>query len=188
MNRVFESVLNTQVYAHYVSACRGDQIPNRRDLDLFTRPGDLPYLYIVDVLARDADTSFKIRLMGTGMVDILRHEGTGQLVRDLPLGGLELSWHDTLLYLLAQRRPIVAIDRLVLSTGLTIALEHLALPLSRDGETIDQVLGAIAFLGYSHERVTAAEDDIGWSDVAAVHVPKRFVLPSAGTAGPQGEG
>lgn len=182
MNRVFESVLNTQVYNHYVGACHEDQVPSRRDLDLFTRPGDLPYLYIVDVIARDDDTSFKIRLMGTGMVDILRHEGTGQLVRDLPLGGLEQSWRDTLLYLLEQRRPIVAIDRLILSTGLAIELEHLALPLSRDGDTIDQILGAIAFLGYSHERVTAADDDIGWSDVAAVHVPKRFVVPRPGAS------
>lgn len=139
------------LYASYDDARRGDRIPTRADIDVFARPQALPYIYIVDAIRGDGTSRFRVRLMGTGLVAHLRRECTGQFVRDLPLNGWQLEWSEVLQRAMATRRPVVSAARLPLSDGLRLATEHVSLPLSKDGETVEQILGAVAFLGYAHE-------------------------------------
>jgi len=114
--------------------------------------------------------------MGTKLVDIIKHEGTGQFTRELPLGGWEREWRKTLLYVMDNSRPAVALDILKLPNGLEMELEHLALPLSDDGKTVSHILGAIDFLGYDYQAISEKTKDILWSDIVDIEVPKRLII------------
>jgi len=147
---------NKNVYARYCQAWRADRAPTRRDIDVFSLPRALPNIYIVEVLRGAGGDRFRVRLMGTGLVDRLKHECTGQFVRDLPLGGWEDDWRDALASVTQAGRPQISMDRARLPDGLCLTIEHVILPLSRDGTTIDEILGSMAFLGYEHEAEPAA--------------------------------
>jgi hypothetical protein len=175
---IFESDLNAKVFSLYDRLRKGSEFPTWQQFQshALRLPKELPYIYVVDVVEQDGETRFQFRLMGTGLTDILRQEGTGKFVRDLPLGGWENIFRETLLHAYGARRPAIAIDVLKHTNGLEISLEHMALPLADDGNEISHIVGAVDFLGYSQDDIATLGEKINWGQINEVEVPKRLLI------------
>ena len=176
MQKIFESDRIAKVYSLYDRSKNSSDIPSRKDVDLLRLPRDLPYVYISDVMGTDNGSRFKFRFMGTGLVEILKQEATGKFIVDLPLGGWEVEWRKTLMFVVETKRPTVAVDNFTLPNGLSLVLEHLALPLSDTGGEITHILGAIEFLGFDYDRIKSLSEKVDWDDIQKIEVPKRVVI------------
>lgn len=175
---VLESDKNAKIFAYYQSKRDQSRLPSWADIeeDLFDFPKELPYLYVVDLENKNGGTRFKFRLWGSGIVAILKHEGTGNFVRELPLGGWENELRSTLLHVYKSKRSAVSVDILNSANGLSLELEHLAMPLSDDGANISHILGCIDFLGYDHAKLLEMTQEVNWDELVAIDVPKRLII------------
>jgi len=173
---VFESTRNASVYAYYIGACGENAMPRRQDIDPARMKAQLPYIYMVQVVRDESAPRFKFRLMGTELVNVLKQDGTGAFVRDLDLGGWEKEWRACLMYAAEAKVPVVALDKVTHESGLLVNVEHLAMPLSEDGDTVDRVFGALDFLGFRETGVEQALSEVNWSQLENVEVPKRLII------------
>jgi hypothetical protein len=72
--------------------------------------------------------------------------------------------------------PVVAVDKIKLSNGRELEVEHLALPLSDDEVTVDRVIGAIDFLVLPESELKDVLAKLDWSATKHVDVPKRLMI------------
>ena len=151
-------------------------MPARAEVDPSKLKRQLPYLYIAQVTRQDGDHFFKISLMGTELVEILKQEGKDRYVRELDLGGFESSWRQSLLYALSTKAPTVAVDRVHMKTGLVVELEHLVMPLSDNDQDVDRFIGCLDFLGHDDAWIRERLDHVDWSTVIDLELPKRLVI------------
>lgn len=174
---VFESDRNASVYAHYVTTRQNRAMPRREDIDPSRIVRQLPYVYMVRVVHHaDGDVSFRITLMGTELVAILKQEGKDRFVRELKLGGFEKVWRESMLCCLEHKIPLVAIDSVNMSSGLLVEFEHLALPLSENGTDVDRIFGCFDFPRVGEEWIEANLDQVQWDPANTVDVPKRLLI------------
>ena len=176
MQNVFESERVENVYTLYDRSRNSSDITSKKSIDLLKLPRDIPYIYISDIVDTDNGLRFRFRFMGTGLVEILKQEATGKFIADLPLGGWELEWRKTLIFVVETRRPAVAVDKFSLPNGISLAIEHLALPLSDNGDQITHVLGTIEFLGFDYDRIKSLSQKVEWDDIQKIDVPKRMAI------------
>lgn len=174
---VFESDRNAAIYAYYITA-RGERaMPTRGDIEPSRLKKHLPYVYIVQALRQEHDdVRFRITLMGSELVEVLKQNGTGRFIRELDLGGFEHVWRDSILSTFNSGRPVVALDRLTMKSGLEIDLEHLVLPLSEDGKQVDRIFGCFDFPRRSDAWIKDNLEQVEWSDSIQVEVPKRLLI------------
>lgn len=102
----------------------------------------LPLVFILDI--EDRPRRYRIRLMGTGIVNRFGGEFTGRYMDELDFGAAKarvLADYD----LVADRvAPHLAVsDYVQKKSGLRIQAERLALPMSSDGHRADRILGAV---------------------------------------------
>lgn len=126
--------------------CAGDALPGRAAIDLTEIIVHLPWLFMAEVCDGGAD--YRYRLIGTSIVKANDSDATGRSFRELytdpaALDGARLGFDracDTRapVYIRGRAlwRPDWAYDR----------FEAVLLPLASDGNTIDAVLGEIAYL------------------------------------------
>jgi hypothetical protein len=176
MRQVLESRRVAAVYGHYVAARGNRRMARRRDIDPASIRQQLPYLYIVQVERSGGELHFRFRLMGTELVHVFKREGTGGYVRELELGGWEVEWRNSLVYAVETKVPVVAVDKIKLSNGRELEVEHLALPLSDDEVTVDRVIGAIDFLVLPESELKDVLAKLDWSATKHVDVPKRLMI------------
>ncbi len=177
MISVFESGRTARLFQHYKSLCGSRDMPSRAELDPADFKHHLPYVYIAKIVDRGAgDIGFQITLMGTELVYVFKQDFTGKLVRDIDLGGLEGVWRTSLLHAFEHRTPMVALDRVRLSNGTELDLEHLALPLADDHRTIDRMFGCFDFPRLNDDWLKQNAAQIDWSKKARVRVPKRLLI------------
>jgi hypothetical protein len=77
------------------------------------------------------------------------------------------------------QHPVVAIHRLEIAQRLPIEIEHLALPLSTDGATVDRLIGAIDLLNTDRAALTDELSRIEWSSTRKIGEDVRIVLRHA---------
>lgn len=176
LKKVFESNRISSVYSYYITVRRDKSMPSRSDVDPAAIKRQLPYVYMCQVEDTEEGPSFRLRLMGTELVDVLREEGTGRYIRELNLGGYEVTWRESALAAYQARCPIVSVDSIELKSGFSVDAEHLMLPLSDDGQHVSRLLGAIDFLGYTDEEVARVFEQVDWADLDKVDVPKRLLI------------
>jgi hypothetical protein len=128
-------------YRYWDSKRRGRAMPARSDLDPMEMRRWLPGVILVDVLENPKRLIY--RVVGTRSVDMRDSEVTGQPVEQGRHG-------DKLPHVLENYRLVVEEKKLVYDWDgtksrhdSTLATEVLMLPLSSDGETVDQVISFI---------------------------------------------
>jgi len=134
------------VYEHWRRMAAGRPMPTRRDLDPVDIPRLLPYLMLVEVLPGGR---YRYRLIGTANVREHGMNATGLHV-DEALKGAEYKAHVLRLYdeCVRERRPVYS-ESLFLSDAGGAIERHtkvIFLPLSADGQAVNQVLVAQVFL------------------------------------------
>jgi hypothetical protein len=151
-------------------------MPKRLDIDPALIKQELPYVYIAQVMRDEAGVWFRFRLMGTKLVEHLKQEGTGRMLLDLQIGGWEVEWRKNLLQVTKMKLPVVDESTITTETGLKLDIEHLAMPLSEDGVTVDRVLGAIDFYNMSAQNLAEALPALDWNAISNFELEKRIII------------
>lgn len=180
MRLVLASKRNAHVYAHWVTACGMQTMPNRQQMQPDVIPLDLlpelPYIYIAEVMRDQLETWFKFRLMGTSLAERLRQDGTGKMLLELQIGGWEEEWRRNLVYAVQMKLPVVDESTITTLNGTTLNIEHVALPLSEDGENVDRIFGSIDFLSHTEEQLVAMLPELDWKHISSVELGKRIII------------
>jgi hypothetical protein len=180
MRLVLASLKNSRVYAHWVKACGTKTMPNRQSMQPDVIPVDLlpelPYIYIAEVMRDDLGTWFKFRLMGTGLTERLKQDGTGKMLLDLQIGGWEEEWRKNLVHAVQMKMPVVDESTITTEKGLRIELEHLALPISEDGANVNRIFGSIDFFGVTDAQLKDAIPELDWKKISSVELAKRIII------------
>ncbi len=180
MRLILASKRNAHVYAHWVSACGKKAMPNRRDMQPDVIPAELlpelPYIYIAEVMRDELGTWFKFRLVGTSISERLQQDGTGKMLLDLQIGGWEEEWRRNLVYTVQMKLPVVDESSITTQTGIKLAVEHVALPLSEDGTTVDRIFGSIDFFSHSENELRAMLPQLDWKKISSIELGKRIII------------
>jgi hypothetical protein len=138
-----ESATLRRLYADWDAQRRGRPFPARADFD------PLDYKYIVGNLSlldvHHAPLRFHYRLHATNVAQRLGYELTGKSLEANPDADARTLIREHFSAVVEGRAPIAARHRFIASDGRDVNHESLVLPLSRDGETIDMLMSALAF-------------------------------------------
>jgi hypothetical protein len=180
MRLVLSSRRNAHVYAHWVTASGTKPMPNRNEMQPDVIPLDLlpelPYIYIAEVMRDELGTWFKFRLMGTGLTERLKQDGTGKMLLDLQIGGWEEEWRKNLVSTVQMKLPVVDESTIKTEAGLVLEIEHLALPISEDGINVDRIFGSIDFFGATEAQLRDMIPELDWKKISSVELAKRIII------------
>jgi len=127
----------------YWQAKRGDRLmPSRTDINPSEMQAFLPHTMLIDVVF-DAQrgTRFRLRLVGTYVVDGYGVEVTGKYLDELDLGEQRDKLIEACLHSVKRKKPAYRSGELRHHiTNENIHYERLGLPLSSDGETVNILL------------------------------------------------
>jgi hypothetical protein len=132
------------LYAHWQKRRGARKAPSRSDIDPVDIPYLLPHIYLVDI-ERGDHLSFRIRLMGTHLVQVFGKDYTRRLLREVDLDDhtqIILAEYKTVAETMA---PICNKHKFVNHSGRPFDYDRLLLPLSSDGEMVSHLLGGMTF-------------------------------------------
>jgi len=127
----------------YWQAKRGDRLmPSRADINPVEMQAFLSHTMLIDVLIHAQDEiRFRMRLVGTHVVDGYGGEITGKYLDEIDLGDQRDKLIEACLHSVNGKKPAYLSGKLRHKiTGEIIAYERLGLPLSSDGETVNILL------------------------------------------------
>jgi len=177
---VLTSSCNAHIYAHWLLARGTKKMPCRREFQPDVIPFDLsrelPQIYIAEIHGVGSAAEFRFSLMGTLLVDRLKQDATGKNLSQLKLGGFEEEWRRSLAFALQTKMPVVSESQIVSASGMRVDLEHLAVPLSEDGEHVDRILGSIDFMKAVDVEALRRIREMDWDTIASHELAKRIVV------------
>lgn len=121
----------------------GRLMPRRRDIDPPELREVLAHLQITEVV--EAGRRFRYRLVGTAIVQAFGAEFTGKYVDELVSGERDSFVHACYRAVCASRRPAFVRSKYITTKNVDLTANRVLLPLSEDGETVSQILGALTF-------------------------------------------
>jgi hypothetical protein len=137
----FKTRVVRESYEYWLSKCRGDRLPRRRDI----RPEEiarlLPHIFLVDV-AGDPP-SFKFRLVGTQITQWAAGEYTGVTVNEAEYGPNWRRVYDSYLQAVRTRAPVYSEYSAPWMEREFLFYERIIAPLSEDGATVSMLFGAL---------------------------------------------
>lgn len=127
-------------------------MPLRSSIDPIEIPSLLPNMVIVDV-EQGEKFKFKVRLYGTRIAEISGEDRTGKYVEDFSQHSPEITknsvverWRSACNFVCEHRTPCFTLAERVYPPAVQF-MAHLALlPLTKDGESVDQILGLGTYL------------------------------------------
>jgi hypothetical protein len=133
--------------SYWASKRAGNVMPRRSAIDPLDIPELLPHIGLVDVDRSDG-LRFKIRLYGTGAVDVAGEERTGKFIEDfgedLPEASRQIvveRWISSCTATCEQKAPFFSIGRRADPLRNFHVVHTAALPLTNNGSDVDQILG-----------------------------------------------
>ena len=128
----------------YWQGCRADRLmPSRADIDPAMLKRHLPTITLLNVVD---DETFTVRLVGTGIREILNEEITGKYLSDIDFGEHQAYWQAAHHRVVSERRPAQGVAPVTWRDKGNLFVFWLRLPLSADGETVDMILGFDLYL------------------------------------------
>jgi len=134
-----------EVFAYWARLRRDGRLPGRPDIDPNQFKPHLPTVSLIDV--RPTPMSFRIRLAGTALYSLYGRETTGLELEQVYRGDDAVYWRGELEKVVEGRRPGVGLRTLGSGEKGALSLLWLRLPLARDGERVDMILGYDALVG-----------------------------------------
>lgn len=118
-------------------------MPRRRDIDPMELRQVLPHVQITEVV--DGGARFRYRLVGTAIVEAFGAEFTGKYVDELVSGERDNFVHACYRAVCAARRPAFVRSKYITTKDLELTANRVLAPLSEDGQSVSQILGALTF-------------------------------------------
>lgn len=133
-----------EIYDYWSKHRGGRTMPSRADLDPLRQiPRLLRHVQLVESI--DGGKRFRVRVVGTRIVEAMGHDGTGRYL-DESFSGERLSHIQAAFRLICETRtPHFFRDLYKTPRDIDLVANRLFLPLSSDGDQVDFVLGAITF-------------------------------------------
>jgi hypothetical protein len=72
--------------------------------------------------------------------------------------------------------PVVDESIIKTEAGYDLDIEHLALPISEDGTTVDQIFGSIDFIGQTEADLQKMIPQLDWKKITSVELAKRIII------------
>jgi len=136
-----------QLLEWWKSAGSGERLPLRRDFDPVHYPRLWPYLLICDVERNHAENlHFIYRYAGTQLERNFKTKVTGKDITEMPIEDALNSIFDQFLRTAEERRPTYCEHEFITSNQRFVHYVRLLLPASKDGNTVDFLIGACHFL------------------------------------------
>ena len=128
----------------------GERLPRRADIDPVEIKMHLPRLFMIDVLdgGPDGVSEYRYRLIGTDLVARYGRDSTGKTFAQVHGGDDRqlAATRQVVAGAVAARRPVRIAGQMFWRPDRAFRpIEGVFLPLSSDGETVDVVMGEIAF-------------------------------------------
>ncbi len=140
-----------ELYAYW-NTCRGDkQVLDRSDIDPMSIPTLLPHLYITDVLP---DGEFRVRLIGTHLVERLGQDTTGLTISEIITGTYLNYVHSFLQAAVDSRTPVFCESNFFIPGKDYHRVKRLILPMTHGGEEIAFLLIGQEFLDWNNGDTT----------------------------------
>jgi len=129
-----------QLFDYWQSKQRGRFAPGRPDIEPEELAFILPFLYLVDVVG--PQPRFRFRLVGTGIVSEYGAEITGKFADEIVLNENQASFLVGYQDVASEGKPVSHRGNYTRRSGRRMTYEHLILPLSTDGRTVNMLLAA----------------------------------------------
>jgi len=130
-------------YEYWRSKCGTRAMPRRRDLDPTEIPRLLPHIQLTELL--EGGSRIRCRLAGTAIVDAYGSELAGKYFDEV-FSGERLHFIAVNYRLMCdEKRPVFVLNRYQSSRDVELICTRLIMPLSEDGETVNQCLSALSF-------------------------------------------
>lgn len=131
------------LYARWRQHCRDERLPRRSDFPPESLGAWLGHIQLVEAVRADGAVRFRVRLVGTRIVYYEGRDNTGLFLDEV----IPADDRDAILApyrdCMAGRQPVYTTFYSCASAAISSLLERLILPLSVDGEAVDQFLVAI---------------------------------------------
>lgn len=129
---------------HWQAISPAGRLPGRQHFEPLAVVKLLPNLWLLDVI--DGGIDFRVRILGTEIEDVGTWARTGATLQEsFPAPEAGVLCHE-LRKVVKTGRPIWHENGLFFTPSRTISgVERVALPLARDGKTVDMILGMTVF-------------------------------------------
>jgi hypothetical protein len=145
------------LFEYWRSKCRDGRLPGRCDIDPVDLPrAMLPNLLLLDVERVSNGLRFRVRLAGTGFVALYGREVTGRYFDELGPAAPMAPLLDALCTMVRTGQPGFLASPLTAPNKDYGWIKRFALPLARDGETVDMVLASFRATAKSERAAEAA--------------------------------
>ncbi|MBI1260554.1 MAG: PAS domain-containing protein [Rhizobiales bacterium] len=138
-----------EIWAYWHSKCQDGQIPARSDIHPRELVRHMPYIMLADSFNNGAD--FRIRLMGTSLIEMIGEDRTGKTLREF--GGAGASpeaqaiirgrWLVMTQRAVQTRAPALLKARMQASKNALLTAHSIIAPLRGDGHEVTQLIGAM---------------------------------------------
>ena len=138
----------------WLSKRQGRLLPARADVSPFDLKAHLGHLFLLDV-ERDP-LRFRYRLIGTAITRVVDRDATGCYFEDIYSGRLLETVVEVMSWVVRERAPLRIFSRTGHARNRIYLYDGVLLPLAKDGETVDMILGELRF---TMESARAATED-----------------------------
>ena len=133
------------LYRYWISVAPPDMLPGRQHIE----PGDivalLPWITLIDLSWETERPRLRSRLVGTGVAEYFRRDITDLYAEDAYESPYLEQVQETYGRIARTKEPEVSHHEIPIPDLDHIGYRRLALPLARDGKTVDMFLGCFEF-------------------------------------------
>jgi hypothetical protein len=139
-----------EILSYWRSRRQRGRLPGRDHIDPCDFKRHLPTVSLIDV-RRDAEDrpAYSLRLAGTGLYSVYGGEITGKALTDVYAPEAAAYWRAELDRIVESRCPGVGVHSLAWRGTPHLSILWLRLPLARDGDRVDMILGYDVVVGSS---------------------------------------
>jgi hypothetical protein len=142
-----------EILGYWRSRRQRGRLPARTQIDPCDFKRHLPTISLTDVRTNHLDMArdYRLRLAGTGLYSVYGGEITGKRLADVYAPDAAGYWRHELDRVVESRAPRVGCHSLAWRGSPHLSILWLRLPLARDGEQVDMILGYDVVVGASSE-------------------------------------
>ncbi len=169
------------VYGYWMKISRNGVLPPIGALEPNQISNPVCHLYFAGVEKDDAGTRFKFRPwdyapnVAQGQHIAARLQLLSQLVERSD------ELRQNLVCAAKVKLPVVDMSKIETANGFSFKIEHLALPLSDDGETVTKIFGAIDLVEIEDINLENSMPNFDWRSISSVEIEKRLLISNLRT-------
>jgi hypothetical protein len=138
-----------EILAYWRSRRQRGRLPSRAHIDPCDFKRHLPTISLIDVRRESPESppDYSLRLAGTGLYSVYGGEITGKALTDVYAADAAAYWRGELDQIVDSRCPGVGFHSLGWRGAPHLSILWLRLPLARDGDQVDMILGYDVVVG-----------------------------------------